>query len=140
VFISPSVFILEIYNVYSEVENVFVENLGEILLHRFHKKLNSCAGFFVYSEIVCAFTYSCGVLSLVFMYCQLCGRYQNKIFLSFQTWKEVMPFQHVKGRPAVVVAHIPSRNERRRKVLDLCAILILKSIFRNTKACCKDFS
>jgi len=30
----PSVFTMEILNVYSEVEKAFVENLGEILLHR----------------------------------------------------------------------------------------------------------
>ena len=63
-----------------------------------------------------------------------------KYSVAFRLEERLCLFQHIKGRPAVLVAHIPSRNEKRRKVLGLCTILILKSIFRNTKACCKDFS
>ena len=65
---------------------------------------------------------------------------KTKYSVAFRLEKRLWLLQHIKGRPAVLAAHIPSRNEGRRKVLGLCVILILKSIFRDTKACCKDFS
>jgi len=123
VFISPSVFIMEIYNVYSEVENMFVENWGEILLPSFHKKLNNCAEFFIYSETVCAFTYPCGMLSLVSMYCHLCGRYRNKIFRSFQTWKEVMLLSTRKRSPGCTRSPYSFKERRAKKSIRLMCYL-----------------
>lgn len=110
---------MEIYNVYSEVENKFVENLGEILLHSFHKKLNDCAGFFIYSETVCAFTYP----SPVFMCCHLCRRYQNKIFRSYQTWKEVMPLSTRKRSPGCSRSPYSIKKRRAKKGIRLMCYL-----------------
>jgi len=114
---------MEIHNVYSEVENMFFENLGEILLHRFHKKLNNCVGFFIYSVTVRAFTYPCGVLSLVCVCCHLCGRYQNKIFRSFWTWKEVMLSSTHKRSPGCICSPYSFKERRTKKGISLMCYL-----------------